>query len=336
MIHSAKAWLQVVLCVAIVTCISNSSVIAKPIPGVASSLGKALLKHFGKEGSTQATEYLTKKGGQEILERVATNAAKQGGDEGLEQVAKFVSKHGPEALAALDNSPTIAPTLKAISELTEAQVKPALVKLAAGAPGRELAEATSRFGVAALRTELQHPGAGLVIVRALGNEGAELAAKLSTNQAVAIGRHADDIAKLPLAQRNQILSMVRKDTEKFFGFVGRFIDANPGKSLFTIAGTTVILAEPERILGGDEIVFDADGNPIVVRKAGLAGRTIAAGSDAAAHVSNQYIRPVFLAVMAFLGTFALLWSAIKLWHTHQREQAKTKAMLEADSKKATH
>ncbi len=314
--------------VAVLAAMTPPNAVAMPVPAVASSVGKAILKYFGKEGSEQATEYLTKKGGKEVLERVSANAAKQGGDEAVEQVAKLAGKHGPDALAALDNSGVILPVVKALDELPEAQIKAALTKLAAGAPGRELAEATSRFGAVALRTELQHPGVGLVIVRSLGEEGAELASRLSTEQAIAIGRHAGEIAKLPAAQRSGVLAMIRGDTERIVGFVGRFVEANPGKTLFTVATTTVILAEPDRILGGDEIVFDADGNPIVVRKAGLAGRTIDAGGAAAEHVSERYVRPVFLAIMAFLGTFAALWIAIKLWHTHRREQQKTKLLAE--------
>jgi len=311
-----------------------SAAIAMHVPAVATSVGKAILKYFGKEGSEQATEYLAKKGGKEVLERVSANAAKQGGDEAVEQVAKLAGKHGPDALAALDNSGVIMPVVKALDELPEAQVKTALARLAAGVPGRELAEATSRYGAVALRTELQHPGVGLVFVRSLGDEGAELASRLSTEQAIAIGRHADALAKLPTAQRSGVLAMMRGDTERIVGFVGRFVEANPGKTLFTVATTTVILAQPDRILGGDEIVFDADGNPIVVRKAGLAGRTIEATGDAAEHVSERYVRPVFLATMAFLGMFAALWIAIKLWHTHRREQQKTRLLADTPTESA--
>ncbi len=235
--------------VVVLPAIALPSLNAMPVPAVASSVGKAILKYFGKEGSGQAAEYLTKKGGKEVLERVSVNAARQGGDEAVEQVAKLTGKYGPDALAALDNSSAVLPVINALDELPEAQVKAALTKLAAGAPGRELAEATGRFGAVALRTELQHPGVGLVIVRSLGDEGAELASRLSTEQAIAIGRHADDLAKLPAAQRSGVLAMMRNDTERVVGFVGRFVEANPGKTLFTVATTTVILAEPERILG---------------------------------------------------------------------------------------
>lgn len=284
-----------------------------PIPAVATSVAKALFKYFGKEGVQEATEYLSKKGGQELVERVTATAVKQGGDDVVEQVAAMASKYGPDALAALDNSPSILPIIKAVDELPVAQAKTALSRLSAGAAGRELAEATNRFGSVALRSELQHPGVGLVLVRSLGDEGADLASRLDSKQAIAIGRHAEDLAKLSAAQRQGVLAMLRNDTEQMVGFVGRFVEANPGKTLFTAATTAVILAEPERILGGDEVVFDAEGNPIVVRKGGLADRAIDAGGDVAGHVSERYLRPIFLTVAAFAGAFALAWIALKVW-----------------------
>lgn len=287
------------------------------------TIGKAILKYFGKEGSEQATEYLSRRGGQEVLDRVTSTALRQGGDDAVEKIAQLAAKHGPDALAALDNTPDLVPILRALDEIPEAQVKAAIVKLAAGAPGRELAEGVGKFGSAALRSELAHPGVGLALVRNLGDDGAELAARLTSDQALALAKHAEEIARLPTAQRTGLLSVFRNDTERMVKFMGRFLEANPGKTLFTVATTTIVLAEPDRILGGDEIVLDADGNPIVVRKEGLAGRTLDAGGAAAEHVSENYIKPVFYAIMAFLGTFAALWMAIKLWHAHQREKQQT-------------
>lgn len=294
------------------------------VPAVATSIGRALLKYFGREGGQEATEYLAKKGGKEVIERVTTTAAKQGGEEAVEQVAKLASKHGPDALAALDNAPNVVPVLKALGELPESQVQTALVRLAAGTPGRELSEAIGRFGTAALRSELKHPGVGMILVRSLGDEGAELAARLTDDQAIALARHAKEIAALPQPQRAGLLAMFRGETDRMFTFMGRFVEDNPGKMLFSVATTTVILAQPERILGGDEITFDADGNPVVVTKAGLIGRSMDAGGEVAAHVSDKYLQPLFFAVMAFVGTFAAIWVLIKTWQIWMFKKVKAK------------
>ena len=128
-----------------------------------------------------------------------------------------------------------------------------------------------------------------------------------------VGRHAEDLSKLPAAQRSGVLALIRNDTDRMLAFVGRFVEANPGKTLFTAAATTVILAEPERILGGDEVVFDAEGNPIVVRKGGLADRALDAGGNVAGHVSTHYLRPIVLTGAALAGVLLIAWLAFKLW-----------------------
>ncbi|WP_146518362.1 hypothetical protein [Stieleria varia] len=305
---------------------------AAPVPAVSTSVAKAVAKFFGKEGVEEASEFLAKKGGRELVERVSSAAAREGGEEAVEQVALLTSKYGPEALAALDNAPSIAPLLSAVSELSETQAKSALARLAAGTTGKELAETVVKHGSSALRSELLHPGVGGMLVRVFGEEGAELATSLTSKQAIAMGRHADELAQLPITQRNGILSLMRNDAERMVGFMGRFVEANPGKTLFTAATTTVILAEPDRILGGEEIVFDADGNPIVVSKSGIAGRTLQAGGEAVAHASTNYLRPLFLTVLAFISVFATLWIALKLMHINRREKLKTAMLQEKTTK----
>ncbi len=290
---------------------------------IPTSVAKAVTKYFGKEGSEQATEFLAKKASKEAMERVSQIALREAGEEGIEQVARMTSKHGPELLMALDNVGAVKPMLKALDEIPEEQVGAAIAKLAAGESGKSLGEAVVRYGAKALTTEIAHPGVGLVLLKHFGDEGADLASRMTGEQAITIARHADEISTLPSAQRSGVLSLIRSDTERVVQFAGRFVEANPGKSLFTVATTAVILAEPERILGGDEVVFDAEGNPIVVSKAGIVGRMIESGGNAAAHVSNNFLQPLFYAVLAFAGTFAALFLAIKLWHAHKREQLKT-------------
>lgn len=283
------------------------------VPAVAASVGKALLKYFGKQGGEEATEYLSRKGGKEIMERVVTTATRQGGDEAVEQVARLTGKYGPDALAALDNAPSLMPLIRTLDELPPSQVKLALTRLAAGKSGRELAEAIAVHGGSALRMELKHPGVGLFFVRSFGDEGVELASKMTTDQAIVVARHADDIGKLPAVQKSGLIGMLKGNTEQMVGFMARFVEANPGKTLFTVAATTVILAEPERILGGDEIVFDADGNPVLISKSGFVDRAMEAGGEVASHVSTNYVRPIYLTIMAFVGVFVVIWGSLKYW-----------------------
>ncbi len=306
---------------------ARSSLADLPLASVGSSIAKGISQYFGKEGAEQTTEYLARRGSKDLLERVATTASREGGEATVQRIAKLVAENGPETLAALDNAPHLLPLLKSLDELPAGEIKHALTRLAAGGSGRELAEAVVQHGTAALRAELKHPGVGLVLVRSLGDEGAELAANLSDDSAIAVARHAEEIAALPSAQREGVLALLHNDSVAFVRFIGRFVEANPGKTLFTAATTGVILAQPERILGGDEIVFDADGNPIVVSKSGILGRSLDVGGNAAEHISERYVRPLFFAVATFVGVFLALFACVKLWHSHRREQLQTQAML---------
>ncbi len=295
------------------------------VPAVVAPVLKAVAKYFGKEGSQQATEFMTQKGGKELVRKVTASVAADGGDEAVEQLARLVSKHGPETLSALRGTTSPRAVMSAIEQLPEDQIASALARLASGTAGQELADATAMLGVKALSAELKHPGVGLVLVRSLSDDGAELATRLSTDQAITVARHADDIAKLPATQREGVLAMLRSDTESMVGFAGRFAEANPGKTLFTVATTGVILAQPERILGGDEIVYDADGNPIIMRKSGLVDRTIEttvdAGGAVLGEISDGYIRPLFLTALAFMATFAALLLGLKFWSVSKRRSA---------------
>jgi putative intracellular protease/amidase len=289
---------------------------APVVPAVVAPVLKAVAKYFGKEGAGEATEFMTQRGGKELVRKVTAKVAADGGDEAVEQLAKMVSKHGPETLRALDGAANPSAVMSAIRQLPDDQTAAAISRLAAGGPGRELADATAELGVKALTSELKHPGVGLVLVRSLADDGAELATRLSTDQAVTVARHADDIAVLPASQRQGVLAMLRNDTEAMVKFAGRFAEANPGKTLFTVATTGVILAEPDRILGGDEIVYDADGNPVLMRKSGLVDRTVettvSAGGEMLGHLSNAYVRPLFLTALAFVTTFAAIFLILKL------------------------
>ncbi len=311
----------VVLVVAVVVVGLSVMPVAAAVPAglvSGSTLARAVMKYFGKEGTEEATEFLARQGGRELAERVGGAALREGGEEAADQVSRLAAAYGPDALKALDNAPELTPVLLALKQVPEAEVPAVLSRLAAGASGRELARSIGRVGVAALRGDLAHPGVGVVLARSLGDEGAELARKLSADQAIMVARHADDLAVLPAAQREGVMALLHRDAERMVAFMGRFAADNPGKTLFTAAATTVLLVESERILGGDEIVFDAEGNPIVVSKAGFAGRTLQAGGKVFAEISETYLRPLYLTVLVFVVTFASLFMFLRFRRASRR------------------
>ena len=279
---------------------------------------RAVTNYFGKESSGEAAQWITKKGGKEMAERLTRKASTEGGEATVESVARLAGKYGPDAVRGLDNVPVLRPVLGVIDELPESQVGPALTRLGAGKQGQELAETVSRYGVTAMKAELKHPGVGVRFASGLGDEGIELASKLTTDQAIAVGRHVDDIAKLPAAERSAVLKMVSDQSERFTSFLGQFAKNNPGTTLFTASGTALILANKDAIFGGDQIVFDKDGNPILVSKAGLMER---AASRATSEVGDRLVSPIIQFFVPLLAAVCGGYFAIKLYGIWKRQKA---------------
>ncbi len=278
---------------------------------------RAVTNYFGKESSGEAAKWMTKSGGKELAERLANKATTEGGEATIERVATFAGKYGPDAVRGLDNVPALRPVLGALDALPESQIGPALARLGAGAQGKELAETVSRYGAGAIQAELKHPGVGVRFAKSLGSEGIEVAEKLTTDQAIAIGRHVDDIALLPPKQRSELMRIMAEQSDRLATFVGDFAKLNPGKTLFTLGTTTVILANRDAILGGDEIVYDKDGNPVLMSKQGLVER---AASRTADEVGERVLSP-FVRVLAPLAAIVIAtYSGIKLYGVWKRQQ----------------
>jgi hypothetical protein len=271
---------------------------------------RSLSGYFSRNGGRQLAEELAELGGDAAVGNLTRKVLAESGEQGIEQLATLAGKFGPDAVRALQQADNVAPVLKAISDLPEAMVGPALRRLAAASVPKELTEAISRYGAPALRAEVVHPGIGGKLVGSLGNDGILLAEKLSSEQLLQVARHADDIAKLPIAQRESVLQMIRSDTKAMVSFLGRFVEKNPGTTLFTAAGTGIILAESERILGGDEIVFDKDGNPILVSKPGTIGRSID-------QVSDRLMTPILNWLLPIIAAAFSIFLAIRLWFSYQ-------------------
>ncbi len=282
---------------------------------------RALARHFGREGVGDVTERATR----EVVEEVAERVLREGGEELIETVAARTAKYGPDFLHALKNAPSCRRLIKVVDELPPQQAKSALRRLAAGAQGRELAHLAERYGAAALRAELKHPGVGRTLVKHLGEDGIRFANKLSRKEALVLAQHAADIAKLPPSQREKVVELLYKDLKRMIEFMGRFIEKNPGKTLFTAAAVTVMLKHPDRVLGGDEIVFDADGNPVVVTKSGLLGRMTRKAVEPIAKPLEGFARIVF----GVLGAGFAAWVAIALWFAYRRRHLRLRAEMGA-------
>lgn len=191
--------------------------------------------------------------------------------------------------------------------------------MSAGPQGRELAELTQRHGAGAIRAEVAHPGVGSRLVMHLGDDGVELAGRLTKDQAMDWARHADDLARLSPAQREGVLNLVRKDPDAMTSFIGRFLEKNPGKTLFTVGAVTVILANSERILGGAEIVFDELGVPQVVSKPGLVDRTVG-------WLSSELLARLLAVLLPVAAAGFAIWIGIRLWFSWKSQRRRFERM----------
>ena len=258
--------------------------------GPGSLLVKQLGKSLSKEAAETGGERLSKEASEALADRVAIRLTREAGEESIEQAAPLVARGGVDVLRALDSATDPAAVMNVLKTLSDAELAKAASRLAAGPAGKELAMWTTRLGAGVLRTEMKHPGLAIKYAQSLGDEGVELAAKLNREQAITVGRHVDDIGKLPVDQRRQLVAAISEQPEKFSVAIGQAVRENPGKILFTTATTAVILSNREAFFGG----VDADGNPIP----GMFER-------AASGATDKIVTPVLRTVLG-LGSFVVV------------------------------
>jgi len=287
---------------------AQGAVIRKP----AQEVVEAIAKYLTRKGGRELAEELAELGGEATVRRVAERAVREGGDDALNALVRAARAHGPDAVRAVDNAVNVPRLLRAVDDLPEDIASKAVRRLGAGADGRALAEVVENFGSQALRAEVRHPGIGGQLVARLGDDGAALATRASRDQAITLSRHADDIARLPEPQRAELLKLLHADTDRMVSFMGRFIEKNPGKVLFTVAATTVVLANAEKVLGGEgEIVIGPDGKPVYVPKSGVIER-----------IAAPIVQQVLAVALPLLAIAAVIWFSTKLWFHYRLTKLK--------------
>ena len=290
---------------------------------IVKAIGRYLVKETGQEATEQAVQQMSKQIGEELIERTAQKVIREGGEKSLAEAAELVAKHGPDVVRALDNAPDALPMLKLLNELPADEIGKVASRIAAGNTGKELASLGSKVGVVALRAEAKHPGVGIRFARALGKDGAELSLKLTTDQAVQIGRHVDDIAQLPSTQQSQLIAMIASNADRFAAFVGRFVEKNPGKVLFTVASTPIILANSAAIFGDGEVVFDPDGNVIRDGKGEPVRQHTGILPDVVQRTHKTLNDPIETTLYWTGGIFVVLFSLFgisKVWKHSQKDR----------------
>jgi hypothetical protein len=129
----------------------------------------------------------------------------------------------------------------------------------------------------------------------------------------------DGLANVPVSQRKGLFELIGKDKDRFFAWLGKFAEDNPGKTIGSVTFLTAFLPNAERILGGDPIVFDKDGNPQVMHKPGLAGPIVDASARPIGEGVSWLMRGIAIVVVGAIAIYA----TIKLLGVLRREQIRT-------------
>ncbi len=203
---------------------------------------ESLARYFGKGSAREAQEMIAKIGGRELAEEAAKRVAREVGEESLEQLSRLTARHGPDVLRAVRNAPNPGQVLRWLDEFGEDPLAiKAAQRLAAGQQGQRLYRLAEKHGSAALRAEAAYPGLALRVVEHLGDDGLRLTQKLNSQQLRILGPHVEDLAALPDQQRQGVLQLLYNDSKRMVEFIGRFVEKNPGATLFTVGATTSYL-----------------------------------------------------------------------------------------------
>ena len=250
---------------------------------LATELAESVVRRSAGQTAESTARELAEFGGTRAIREVLEQAQREGGETLMKQVALQTEKHGMLALQALRGAP--APVLRALdgvpAELAENSLR-ALVREPAA-----MQQLATQFGSAALETAAKHPGLAVPIGSRLGGEGLDAARRLSLDHAAALSRHADDLAKLPAAERSQFLSMIRESPAKALAWM----EKHPRLLVAGSATTAVVLARKE--------IFGEAGQQGFIERA-------------AAALYRTFEKPINW-MLGGLGAIVLAWAGFKLW-----------------------
>jgi hypothetical protein len=254
----------------------------------AEELGEVILRRGGAE----AAEELAKIGGQKAVQELMEQAAKEGGEALMKQTAQLAEKHGVLALNAMRGAPGVV--VRAVdgmpAELAEQGLRAIVHEPAA------MQSMVREFGSAALETAAKHPGLAGKISSGLGKEGLDIARNVTTREATTLAHYADDIAKLPAAERASVMNLIKQSPGKALAWIER----HPKILIAGSATAAVVLARKE-------IFGDGDAPGFLERVGGS--------------LYDTFKAPVNVAVAALAG-IVVLWAGLRMrrvWRAARRQ-----------------
>ena len=229
---------------------------ARAQAGVAREIIEAAAETLLRQGGKEAARDLAEMGGRVAVKEVLENAAREGGESLVQRTVAYGVEHGPAALRAISRSPRA--TVAALDGLAPELRGPALRALAREP---ELVQGlVARFGSEGLEAAGRHPGVGGILAEKLGPGGIDAARSLTTDQAIILARHADEVAALAPAERATFMDLLKRAP----GRVVDFLEKHP-KTTLAAGGAALLVAAKDDILGTAGINGSA-GRPGLVEK----------------------------------------------------------------------
>ena len=269
---------------------------------------RELVEAVIEKGGQVAAKEVAEMGGEVFVRETLEKALQEGGQKLAQKLTKQTIEYGPALLKVAKSSPT--KFVSAFDELT-----PVMKNAAAQAMTREpelMSSLFSSIGKQALTAAARHPGVGTQVMEVLGREGAETLSKLTTDQAIQLGKLAPKLAKVAEPERRTVLEMIGKAPGKIMDL----LEKHP-MVMLTGAGVASFIAAKQEILGGAEIVTDKDGIVRVVKKPGFIERLCE-------QTATEFKMPL-VALICIVALIMLGWGSIKLWAVLRIERSKVRA-----------
>ena len=306
----------ILLCLAVLIVAMPPRFASYQIGSATEAAARELVEIMLREGGHEAATELAEMGGEAAVRQLLERATNEGGEKLLDRIVQYGTRYGPSALKAVERAPS-----RMINALD--RVSPDLVAPAIRAAAREpeiTARLVAAYGKDALEVAAKHPGVGTKLSEKLGADGIRVGQKLTTDQAIAFARCADDIAALPPVERNQLLDAMKKAPAAVLDY----LEQHP-KVLLTAGGVAAIVAAKDNLLGNSTPLLNR------VTPPGLAERIIV-------RLTDRFTAAITATLVIICGgTFCYIAIQLRsLWRTKGLRLKRENAQFVASSTGPTH
>jgi hypothetical protein len=202
----------------------------------AEEAAEMIMRRSGQKAAGEIAEF----GGQTALRESLEKIGKESGDEIMKKAGALAADYGPTALRSIERSPK---AMTAALDKLSPQFRQAAIHIVDRDP-KIMVSLVERYGSDALEAAARHPGIGATLTQKLGAQGIVAARKATTNEAIILARHADEINALAPTTRQAVLGAIGKAPAK----AAAILEKNP-KLLLTAAGVAIFLGAKDSFIG---------------------------------------------------------------------------------------